>query len=145
MLLLTLWHLPVPGLLVACRTCVWTKLPEGWQEFQDPLTLQPYYYNPNTKEKTWARPVEPNANPNTVTATRLMSMEQPRDCLPGSKRRNTSVTGGVNNNNTQANSSSSTLSAVAAAAGAGAAAGAVGELQQHPPAVAAAAAGNAAA
>jgi hypothetical protein len=120
---------------------VWTKLPEGWQEFQDPLTLQPYYYNPNTKEKTWARPVEPNASPNTVTATRLMSMEQPRDCLPGSKRRNTSITGSghhqhPNNNNAQANSSSSTLSAVAAASGAAAGGAAVGDLQQQQPAAA---------
>ncbi|KAF6264519.1 CobW/HypB/UreG, nucleotide-binding domain-containing protein [Scenedesmus sp. NREL 46B-D3] len=141
------------ALMEGFRTCVWTKLPEGWQEFQDPLTLQPYYYNPNTKEKTWARPVEPNATANTVTATRLMSTEQPRDCLPGSsKRRNTSVTGSGyhqhannNNNNAQANSSSSTLSAMAAAAGVDAAA--VGDLQQQQLAAAPAAvapAGNAA-
>ncbi|WIA08487.1 hypothetical protein OEZ85_007923 [Tetradesmus obliquus] len=140
------------ALMEGFRTCVWTKLPEGWQEFQDPLTLQPYYYNPNTKEKTWARPVEPNATANTVTATRLMSMEQPRDCLPGSKRRNTSATGsghhshGGNNNaaQQQANSSSSTLSAVAAAAGV--AIGGVAGDQQQPqqPAIAAAAANAAA-
>lgn len=115
---------------------MWTKLPEGWQEFQDPLTGQPYYFNPTTKEKTWARPVEPGANPNTVTATRLVSMEQPRSCQPGNKRRTGSFNGhghqhnnnnNNSNNSTQANSSSSTLSAagrdVAAAAAAAAATG----------------------
>lgn len=85
---------------------MWQKLPEGWLEFHDRLTQQPYYYNPNTRQKTWARPVEQDAPATTVTATRLMSMEQPRSCLPSlNKRRSGSLTA-----NTQANSSSSALS-----------------------------------
>lgn len=90
---------------------MWTKLPEGWQEYHDPNTGQPYYYNPITNQKTWARPVEQPVCPSTVTATRLTSMEQPRSCQPGSKRRSAA---GANNG--QANSSSSTLSHAAAAA-----------------------------
>jgi hypothetical protein len=87
------------------RTCVWTELPSGWQEYHDPITGQPYYYNPQTQQKTWARPVEQLVCPSAVTATRLTSMEQPRSCQPGSKRRSGggALTG-------QANSSSSTLS-----------------------------------
>lgn len=126
---------------------MWQKLPEGWLEFHDRLTQQPYYYNPSTRQKTWARPVEQDAPATTVTATRLMSMEQPRSCLPSlNKRRSGSLTA-----NQQANSSSSALSgketvtpltspsgaaageAVAAAAEAAAAA----QLQQQQPAAAA--------
>jgi hypothetical protein len=85
---------------------VWQKLPEGWLEFHDRLTQQPYYYNPNTRQKTWARPVEQDAPATTVTATRLMSMEQPKSCLPSfNKRRSGSLTA-----NQQANSSCSALS-----------------------------------
>lgn len=100
------------ALMEGFRTCVWSKLPEGWQEHHDPITAQPFYYNPNTNQKTWARPVEEAMCPNTVTATRLMSMEQPRSLLPGSKRRSCSVNGLHHSNNAswQANSSSSTLS-----------------------------------
>lgn len=85
---------------------MWQKLPEGWLEFHDRLTQQPYYYNPNTRQKTWARPVEQDAPATTVTATRLMSMEQPKSCLPSlNKRRSGSLTA-----NQQANSSCSALS-----------------------------------
>lgn len=103
------------ALMEGFRTCVWSKLPEGWQEHHDPITGQPFYYNPTTNQKTWARPVEDSLCPNTVTATRLTSMEQPRSLLPGTKRRSGSMNGthypGGNNNTTgQANSSSSTLS-----------------------------------
>lgn len=88
------------------RTCVWQKLPEGWLEFHDSITQQPYYYNPTTRQKTWARPVEQAGDAPKVTATRLMSMEQPKSCLPSfNKRRSGSLT-----TNGQANSSSSALS-----------------------------------
>lgn len=115
------------ALMEGFRTCVWSKLPEGWVEHHDPITGQPFYYNPNTNQKTWARPVEEAMCPNTVTATRLTSMEQPRNLLPGNKRRSGSLTGlhGLHNNTIvtgQANSSSSTLSL----AGRQLAAGAVG-------------------
>lgn len=124
---------------------MWQKLPEGWLEFHDPITQQPYYYNPTTRQKTWARPVEDGDGP-TVTATRLMSMEQPKSCQPSiNKRRSGSLTA----NNT-ANSSSSALSdregAIAAASpSAGVAAVASGAapaaaVQQQAPAAAAAAA-----
>lgn len=85
---------------------MWQKLPEGWLEFHDPITQQPYYYNPTTRQKTWARPVEQELAATTVTATRLMSMEQPRSCLPSfNKRRSGSLVA-----NQMANSSSSALS-----------------------------------
>jgi hypothetical protein len=35
---------------------VWQPLPEGWFEAFDANTKQPYYYNPSTRQKTWARP-----------------------------------------------------------------------------------------
>jgi hypothetical protein len=93
--------------LVLCRTCVWQKLPEGWLEFHDRVSQQPYYYNPTTRQKTWARPVEQAADEAVkVTATRLMSMEQPKSCLPSlNKRRSGSLTA-----NQPSNSSSSALS-----------------------------------
>lgn len=84
---------------------MWQKLPEGWLEFHDPISQQPYYYNPNTRQKTWARPIEQEYGAATVTATRLMSMEQPKSCLPSlNKRRSGSLTA-----NQQANSSCSAL------------------------------------
>lgn len=89
------------------RTCVWQKLPEGWLEFHDSITQQPYYYNPNTRQKTWARPVEQSGDGVKVTATRLMSMEQPKSLQPSlNKRRSGSLAGG----NNAANSSCSALS-----------------------------------
>eukprot|EP00879_Flechtneria_rotunda_P006486 GHRR01006815.1.p1 GENE.GHRR01006815.1~~GHRR01006815.1.p1 ORF type:complete len:566 (+),score=190.81 GHRR01006815.1:346-2043(+) len=99
------------ALMEGFRTCVWTKLPEGWEEYHDPITLQPYYYHPATKQKTWARPVDTPVCPTTVTATRLMSTEQPRNLRPGGKRRNGAGMNGTHmlgNNHT--NSSSSALS-----------------------------------
>jgi hypothetical protein len=86
---------------------VWQKLPEGWLEFHDRVSQQPYYYNPTTRQKTWARPVEQAADEAVkVTATRLMSMEQPKSCLPSlNKRRSGSLTA-----NQPSNSSSSVLS-----------------------------------
>ncbi len=72
------------------RTCVWQDLPEGWHQAQDPVSLQLYYYNPHTKQKQWARP---QASPSTaapasttVTATRLMSTEQPLNLQPSRRR-----------------------------------------------------------
>lgn len=125
---------------------MWQKLPEGWLEFHDSITQQPYYYNPTTRQKTWARPVEQELAATTVTATRLMSMEQPRSCLPSfNKRRSGSLVA-----NQTANSSSSALSgkeevpvmltpAAAGATGATAAAVEVAAAGQQVPAAAAAA------
>eukprot|EP00775_Hariotina_reticulata_P007041 gene7041-7255_t len=121
------------ALMEGFRTCVWTQLPPGWQEYHDPITGQPYYYNPQTQQKTWARPVEQLVCPSAVTATRLTSMEQPRSCQPGSKRRSGggALTG-------QANSSSSTLSLAAAgkdsAAAPGQVAASVKQDTPEPPA-----------
>jgi hypothetical protein len=72
------------------RTCVWSPLPDGWKEAHDPITGQPYYYNPTTHQKTWARPVEAKPAPNAVTVTRLTSTEQPRALLPSGTRRKSS-------------------------------------------------------
>lgn len=69
------------------RTCVWQPLPEGWKEAHDPITNQPYYYNPATGAKTWARPMPNSATPASVTATRVMSMEQPQHLQPGGSKR----------------------------------------------------------
>ncbi|KAF8072590.1 Cbwd1 [Scenedesmus sp. PABB004] len=121
------------ALMEGFRTCVWSRLPDGWQEYHDPVTLQPYYYNPNTNQKTWARPVDQPVCPSAVTATRLTSMEQPRSLQPGAKRRGASANGGNGSGSgggaqgsgggaAQAHSSSSTLSGLPAAAGGGAAA-----------------------
>jgi hypothetical protein len=69
---------------------VWSPLPDGWKEAHDPITGQPYYYNPTTHQKTWARPVEAKPAPNAVTVTRLTSTEQPRALLPSGTRRKSS-------------------------------------------------------
>lgn len=67
------------ALMDGFRTCVWVPLPDGWDEFRDKITKQPYFYNKITKEKTWTRPIF--ACPR-VTATRVVSMEQPRSMQP---------------------------------------------------------------
>ena len=101
---------------------MWQKLPEGWVEYHDATSQQPYYYHPATRQKTWARPVEQDALAATqVTATRLMSMEQPRSCQPSfNKRRSGSLPG-----NATANSSCSAPTG-AAQEGSGASPAAVG-------------------
>ena len=82
-------HFLFPPLL--CRTCIWTPLPEGWKEAHDQISGQPYYYNPTTGQKTWARPVEARPAPNTVTATRIFSTEQPRNLRPSMRRRSATL------------------------------------------------------
>lgn len=76
---------------------MWQPLPEGWREAHDPVTHQPYYYNTVTQAKTWARPgVSGRPAANTVTATRLWSMEQPRNLQPGTGKHKR-VSGPLNN------------------------------------------------
>ena len=67
---------------------MWQPLPEGWREAFDPVTNQPYYYHPVTHEKTWARPQQgrPPAPADTVTATPVVPMQQPRSLQPGRRR-----------------------------------------------------------
>lgn len=85
---------PFPSLYPLCplyppRTCIWHPLPEGWREAFDPVTKHPYYYNPITHEKTWARPqVRPDSNsrPDAVTVTPLVPMQQPRSLQPSKRR-----------------------------------------------------------
>jgi hypothetical protein len=76
---------------------VWQPLPEGWREAFDPVTNQPYYYNPITHEKTWARPQQGRTSPNaadTITVTPVVPMQQPRSLQP-SRKRNGSAPGGA--------------------------------------------------
>jgi hypothetical protein len=56
------------------------------------VTNQPYYYNPTTHEKTWARPKPGQQPADTVTATPVVPMQQPRSLQPG-RRRNGSAPG----------------------------------------------------
>jgi hypothetical protein len=68
---------------------VWSPLPENWREAFDPVTNQPYYYNPITHEKTWARPKEGRASSaaaDAVTVTPVVPMQQPRSLQPSRKR-----------------------------------------------------------
>ncbi|GFR48893.1 hypothetical protein Agub_g10838 [Astrephomene gubernaculifera] len=44
------------ALIEGFRTCVWVPLPDGWDEFRDPATKQPYYVHRASGEKTWTRP-----------------------------------------------------------------------------------------
>jgi G3E family GTPase len=70
------------SLMEGFRTCVWTPLPEGWREFCDPVTGQPYYCHAGSGRKTWARPEAARPAAGAVTATRLQSFEQPRSSRP---------------------------------------------------------------
>lgn len=67
------------ALIEGFRTCIWVPLPEGWQEFKDPQTKQPYYFNQLTGVKSWSRP-EAIASAH-VTATHT-SIEQPLSRIP---------------------------------------------------------------
>lgn len=67
------------ALMDGFRTCVWIPLPEGWKEFRDPQTKQPFYYNKTTGVKSWSRP-EAIASAH-VTATHS-STEQPAHRKP---------------------------------------------------------------
>ena len=44
------------SLVEGFRTCIWVPLPDGWEEFRDEQTKQPYYCNSSTGEKRWTRP-----------------------------------------------------------------------------------------
>jgi hypothetical protein len=70
------------SLMEGFRTCVWQPLPEGWREFCDPVTGQPYYCHAASGRKTWARPEAARPDAGAVTATRLQSFEQPRSSRP---------------------------------------------------------------
>lgn len=77
------------ALVEGFRTCVWTPLPDGWEEIFCPATLRPYYINRTTREKTWDRPDAIACA--HVTATHATT-EQPLDRLP--RRARPSVTSG---------------------------------------------------
>ena len=57
-------------LIEGFRTCVWTPLPDGWEEFRDPATKQPYYFHRASGQKAWERPVSACAHV-TGTSTTL--------------------------------------------------------------------------
>jgi hypothetical protein len=44
------------ALIEGLRTCVWVPLPDGWQEFRDPVSKRIFYSNKTTGEKSWSRP-----------------------------------------------------------------------------------------
>lgn len=44
------------ALIEGLRTCVWVPLPDGWQEFRDPVSKRVFYSNKATGEKSWSRP-----------------------------------------------------------------------------------------
>ena len=84
------------SLMMGFKTCVWQPLPDGWREAFDPVTNQPYYYNPSTHEKTWARPQVGGRAPgdgDAVTVTPVVPIQQPRNLQPG-RRRNGAAPGG---------------------------------------------------
>ncbi|GIL79726.1 hypothetical protein Vretifemale_8999, partial [Volvox reticuliferus] len=66
------------ALIEGFRTCVWVPLPDGWDEFRDEKTKQPFYVNRRTGEKTWARPEIACAR---VVATQGAT-QQPSQLLP---------------------------------------------------------------
>ncbi|KAG2501702.1 hypothetical protein HYH03_000203 [Edaphochlamys debaryana] len=68
------------ALIEGFRTCVWVPLPDGWDEFRDLATKQPYYVNRNTGEKSWSRPEIACAR---VVATQG-NTSQPQQLLPRS-------------------------------------------------------------
>lgn len=66
-------------LIEGFRTCIWVPLPDGWEEFKDPQTQQPFYFNRKSGLKSWSRP---NAIASAhVTATHV-STEQPLSRKP---------------------------------------------------------------
>lgn len=97
------------ALIEGFRTCVWVPLPDGWEEFRDPTTKQPYYVNKATGEKTWTRPEIACAR---VVATQG-GTQQPSQLLP---KRQTSIV-------PQASSGAAAAIAQAAAAAASSATG----------------------
>ncbi|KXZ55538.1 hypothetical protein GPECTOR_2g1087 [Gonium pectorale] len=66
------------ALIEGFRTCVWVPLPDGWDEFRDPRTKQPFYVNRETGEKSWTRPEIACAR---VVATQGAT-QQPSQLLP---------------------------------------------------------------
>ncbi|KAG2451294.1 hypothetical protein HYH02_003900 [Chlamydomonas schloesseri] len=74
------------ALIEGFRTCVWVPLPDGWDEFRDTTTKQPFYVNRNTGEKSWTRPEIACAR---VVATQGKT-QQPSQLLP---RRTASTVG----------------------------------------------------
>ncbi|GLC70762.1 hypothetical protein PLESTF_001030600 [Pleodorina starrii] len=66
------------ALIEGFRTCVWVPLPDGWDEFRDEKTRQPFYVNRRTGEKSWARPEIACAR---VVATQGAT-QQPSQLLP---------------------------------------------------------------
>lgn len=43
-------------------SCMWRKLPAGWEEFHDKKTHRSYYVNQETGVKTWTRPVDEDSS-----------------------------------------------------------------------------------
>ncbi len=61
------------------RSCVWVPLPDGWNEFHDLKTGQPYYVEAASGKKQWDRPPETACALVTATET---SHEQPSSLQP---------------------------------------------------------------
>ncbi|KAF5840067.1 CobW/HypB/UreG, nucleotide-binding domain-containing protein [Dunaliella salina] len=57
------------ALVQGFRTCVWSPLPEGWVQTTDPKTGQPFYWNKDTNEKSWLRPLLTNPPPLSIHTT----------------------------------------------------------------------------
>ncbi|PNH03829.1 COBW domain-containing protein 1 [Tetrabaena socialis] len=70
------------ALIEGFRTCVWVDLPDGWDEYRDNATKQPFYVNRNTGEKMWTRPEIACAR---VVATQGAT-QQPSKLLPKQKQ-----------------------------------------------------------
>ncbi|EFJ45918.1 hypothetical protein VOLCADRAFT_105795 [Volvox carteri f. nagariensis] len=66
------------ALIEGFRTCVWVPLPDGWDEFRDDKTKQPFYMHRQTGEKSWTRPEIACAR---VVATQGVT-QQPSQLLP---------------------------------------------------------------
>ncbi|KAK2953525.1 hypothetical protein BLNAU_11525 [Blattamonas nauphoetae] len=47
------------------------SLPPGWKEYQDKKSGRSYYYNKETKERSWKKPQNSNADPPTESAPTL--------------------------------------------------------------------------
>ncbi|PNW72045.1 hypothetical protein CHLRE_16g684650v5 [Chlamydomonas reinhardtii] len=109
------------ALIEGFRTCVWVPLPDGWDEFRDTTTKQPFYVNRNTGEKSWTRPEIACAR---VVATQGKT-QQPSQLLP---RRTASTVGQLALQQAAAAAASGAVAPATASAKAGGAASAATEV-----------------
>lgn len=114
-------QLATQALIEGFRTCVWVPLPDGWDEFRDTTTKQPFYVNRNTGEKSWTRPEIACAR---VVATQGKT-QQPSQLLP---RRTASTVGQLALQQAAAAAASGAVAPATASAKAGGAASAATEV-----------------